>query len=312
MLKFNILKGLFCGATILCGLATASAQDLYNHTFDGVANDSTPAVHAFTNGAAGAVLPDLASGLIMYTSSQGGGFSSSSPIDLSSESVFTIEYVVVSNASGIVNNGLNGSFFGLTSSSTSSATDGTALYNNAGSATGLAFGLQVGTGRGEAGVSISADYAFDMTDGNGTFTAIGTGGDFIDDDTDGYTVLVTYEDNMDGTTNVSIATTGLATDIDFTVNESVAYSSFSNAVTPNVSSQGGIIDLESITIAVPGEAPDVLKGDVNLDGGVTFLDINPFIVVLSSNGFQAEADIDCDGDVDFLDIQPFIDILAGN
>ena len=57
---------------------------------------------------------------------------------------------------------------------------------------------------------------------------------------------------------------------------------------------------------------DVLKGDVNLDGSVTFLDINPFIVVLSSNGTQAEADCDCNGVVNFLDIQPFIDILAGN
>ena len=57
-------------------------------------------------------------------------------------------------------------------------------------------------------------------------------------------------------------------------------------------------------------AVDTLKGDVNLDGFVTFLDINPFILVLSSNGFQLEADADCDGDVDFLDIQPFIDIIA--
>ena len=54
----------------------------------------------------------------------------------------------------------------------------------------------------------------------------------------------------------------------------------------------------------------VLKGDVNLDGSVTFLDISPFIQILSSNGFQLEADCDCDGDVDFLDISPFIDILA--
>jgi glucose/arabinose dehydrogenase len=56
----------------------------------------------------------------------------------------------------------------------------------------------------------------------------------------------------------------------------------------------------------------VLKGDVNIDGSVTFLDIAPFIAVLSASEFQAEADCDCDGDVDFLDIQPFIDILAGN
>ena len=57
---------------------------------------------------------------------------------------------------------------------------------------------------------------------------------------------------------------------------------------------------------------DVLKGDVNLDGTVTFLDINPFIGVLSSNGTQAEADCDCNGVVNFLDIQAFINILAGN
>ena len=61
-----------------------------------------------------------------------------------------------------------------------------------------------------------------------------------------------------------------------------------------------------------GEEREKRKGDVDLDGAVTFLDINPFIDVLSGGGFQAEADADCDGDVDFLDIQPFIDILAGN
>ena len=54
----------------------------------------------------------------------------------------------------------------------------------------------------------------------------------------------------------------------------------------------------------------VLKGDLDLSGTITFLDINPFISVLAAGGFQAEADCDCDGDVDFLDIQPFIDILA--
>lgn len=55
---------------------------------------------------------------------------------------------------------------------------------------------------------------------------------------------------------------------------------------------------------------DVLKGDVNLSGNVDFLDIAPFIAVLSSAGFQAEADCDCNGMVNFLDIAPFINILA--
>lgn len=55
-----------------------------------------------------------------------------------------------------------------------------------------------------------------------------------------------------------------------------------------------------------------LCGDVNLDGVVSFLDIAPFIGVLSANTFQAEADCDKNGVVDFLDINPFIQILAGN
>jgi hypothetical protein len=44
---------------------------------------------------------------------------------------------------------------------------------------------------------------------------------------------------------------------------------------------------------------------------VNFLDIAPFIGVLSGNTFQAEADVNLDGTVDFLDIAPFIAILSG-
>lgn len=57
---------------------------------------------------------------------------------------------------------------------------------------------------------------------------------------------------------------------------------------------------------------DVVKGDVDFDGNVSFLDIQPFITLLATGGFLPEADCDCDGDLDFLDIQPFIDILAGS
>ena len=55
----------------------------------------------------------------------------------------------------------------------------------------------------------------------------------------------------------------------------------------------------------------VLLGDVNQDGVVDFLDIQPFIVRLSSETFQAEADIDGNGAVEFLDIAPFIGLLSG-
>ena len=55
----------------------------------------------------------------------------------------------------------------------------------------------------------------------------------------------------------------------------------------------------------------VLLGDVNQNGAVNFLDISPFISLLVSGQFQAEADIDQNGVVNFLDIGPFILILAG-
>ena len=55
-----------------------------------------------------------------------------------------------------------------------------------------------------------------------------------------------------------------------------------------------------------------LLGDLNLDGVVGFLDISPFIALLSTGGFQAEGDFNENGIVDFLDIAAFIAVLAGS
>jgi len=55
--------------------------------------------------------------------------------------------------------------------------------------------------------------------------------------------------------------------------------------------------------------PETLTGDVNMDGIVDFSDIGPFIAILQSGEFQAEADIDQNGEVNFADIPPFIVIL---
>jgi len=68
-----------------------------------------------------------------------------------------------------------------------------------------------------------------------------------------------------------------------------------------------------ITVAnfsVSDNSSSVLLGDVNRDGVVDFLDISPFITVLSLGTFQAEADVNGDGTVDFLDISPFILLLT--
>ena len=56
----------------------------------------------------------------------------------------------------------------------------------------------------------------------------------------------------------------------------------------------------------------VLYGDVDLNGAVDFLDIVPFIAILSADEYQAEADVNEDGAVTFFDIVPFIEILVGS
>ena len=74
----------------------------------------------------------------------------------------------------------------------------------------------------------------------------------------------------------------------------------------NGANEGGYARLFVSQIAAP------ILGDANQDGEVNFLDINPFIELLSSSTFLEQADCNQDGAVNFLDIAPFIAILAGN
>ncbi len=73
---------------------------------------------------------------------------------------------------------------------------------------------------------------------------------------------------------------------------------------------GQRIELGRVQISVSSVNNPVLLGDVNLDSDVNFLDIFPFIGVLSSGGFQDEADVNQNGEVNFLDINPFITVLS--
>ena len=53
-----------------------------------------------------------------------------------------------------------------------------------------------------------------------------------------------------------------------------------------------------------------ILGDVNQDSVVDFLDISPFIAILTAGDFLGQADTNQDGDVNFLDIAPFIALLS--
>ena len=64
------------------------------------------------------------------------------------------------------------------------------------------------------------------------------------------------------------------------------------------------LDTQFYGLSVAFEA--LLLGDVNLDGGINFLDISRFIQILTVGDFQDEADINQDGSVNFLDISQFL------
>jgi hypothetical protein len=57
--------------------------------------------------------------------------------------------------------------------------------------------------------------------------------------------------------------------------------------------------------------PDPLLGDVNLDGEVNGLDVDPFVEVLLSGPYQPEADMNDDQVVNGLDVDPFVAAVVG-
>ena len=71
----------------------------------------------------------------------------------------------------------------------------------------------------------------------------------------------------------------------------------------------GAITVDNFSVS--DNSATFLLGDVNRDEVVNFLDISPFIALLSQGAVQVEADINGDGNVTFLDISPFIQLLSG-
>ena len=63
-------------------------------------------------------------------------------------------------------------------------------------------------------------------------------------------------------------------------------------------------------LAVVSPEPEFTLGDCNRDGAVNFLDISPFISILTVGEYQVEADMNEDGVVNFLDISLFINLLT--
>jgi YVTN family beta-propeller protein len=66
-----------------------------------------------------------------------------------------------------------------------------------------------------------------------------------------------------------------------------------------------------IAISVVSESSEPLLGDVNLDGDVNGLDVDPFVGLVTTGDFQAEGDMNEDGQVNGLDVDPFVAKVVG-
>ena len=75
--------------------------------------------------------------------------------------------------------------------------------------------------------------------------------------------------------------------------------------------QGGSFELRGGFWNIEPATPQILLGDVNGDGVVNLLDVQPFVDAISTGTYIPEADINQDGVVNLLDVQPFIEILSG-
>ena len=71
----------------------------------------------------------------------------------------------------------------------------------------------------------------------------------------------------------------------------------------------GAITVDNFEFSADGA---VLVGDVNCDGFIDLLDVEPFVALLTAGGStDPKADVNGDGVVDLLDVSPFVALLTG-
>jgi hypothetical protein len=82
---------------------------------------------------------------------------------------------------------------------------------------------------------------------------------------------------------------------------------FSDCALDEVRLYDGVLTEEEIAaLATP-----CLLGDVNLDTEINGLDVDPFVGLVTSGGYQCEADMNADGAVNGLDVDPFVAAIIG-
>ena len=80
----------------------------------------------------------------------------------------------------------------------------------------------------------------------------------------------------------------------------------------------GLIGVVKVEVVSGDPCAGQVRGDVNCDGSINSLDIDPFVAVLTGGAavlpctWECVADTNCDSSVNSLDIDPFVAILTGN
>ena len=83
------------------------------------------------------------------------------------------------------------------------------------------------------------------------------------------------------------------------------------------SGTAGLVFLEDEDFAsgefrwVAAASARIINGDVNFDGEVNGLDVDPFVEAVLGGGYAAPADMNGDGAVDGLDVDPFVAAVVG-
>ena len=182
----------------------------------------------------------------------------------------------------------NADFPNLTVTVTGATSDGTnATFNGVGTRFGITSGITDSDNTNNSfgtGESLTLVFSEDVNINRAQFGSL-NGGDSIDfgpvtqaDDPDNLSDLYEY-------------------DIDLAAGDSFT-----------IAANAGNVGIRTIDFTTP---VSVLLGDINMDGTIDFLDIAPFVALLTVGDFKAEADLNQSGNVDFLDISPFVALFSG-
>lgn len=179
---------------------------------------------------------------------------------------------------------------------------------------------------GATGLSFSADFAawgdFEPSDLFEVSASIdGSAAELILEilvDDDGMQTY-TYEDGSTEDLNDPMTIQGVALDNNFQ-NFSAPIAGTGSMLTLSIALQGNggneVIAMNNLEISAGGggggDCPSGFAlGDVNQDGAVTLLDVQPFVDAITNGLNICEADINQDGLVDLLDVAGFVTILQG-